>query len=400
MDTVAPEISQLFSEFHNFTIANIISDDDIYSKSMQPTSVFRWSGQFPGGLAGVLLDRHSQKGDVILDPFAGSGTVLFEAAARSLECVGIDINPAAAALSETVLFCNLNHRVRDAYLNKLYSIVKKLIDSFDKQTKAGGKFTTNDYSLIKHKINSTKDPHLRNLLINVLMRLSISAEKYTSTGLMKSFEIHSKIIKGLPYSSKRCKVFNSDARELQLESGSVDLIITSPPYPGVFDYYKNYKKIMYLAGWPISETSKNEIGHGKGTGNKFLDIINYANDMNKALVEMRRVLKDDGRLILILNHESEIKNIRFQSSGLLYAIATADPGLQMVMRQERHFKSRSGADIQEDILHFIPSDHRFKTHNCYPAEAAAYFLEKAMPSSDIQSRKLLKDALNASIQLL
>ncbi len=394
MDTATSVISQLLVEFQDFEIDRSISNEDIFPKGTESKSMFRWSGQFPSRLAEILLDRYSKKDNIILDPFVGSGTVLFEATKHLLECVGTDINPAAVTLSETAKFCNMNSELRKEYIEKLYIIIKKLIDSFDKQTKNGGKFTINDYLFIKNKINSIKDQNLRNLLLNVLMRLSISEEKYTANGLIKSFHIHSKIIEELPYSGKSCRVFNSDARELPLKSKSIDLIITSPPYPGIFDYYKNYKKIMHLAGWSITETSKKEIGHGKGTGNRFLELINYANDMSKALLEMRRVLKEKGRLILVVNHESKIKNFKFQNSGLLYIIATATSGFQMVMKQERNFKNRHGDEFQEDILHLIPSRSIFKKSGRYPSEAVAYLLEKIINPSDIQSRKLLEDALN------
>ncbi len=394
MDANESIISQLLVEFQDFKSDRSISNEDLFSKLGDTKSIFRWSGQFPGRLAGIFLDKYSKSGDTILDPFAGSGTVLFEAAKRSLECVGIDINYAAIILSETAIFCNMNLELRKEYLKKLYIIIKKIIDAFDKQTKNGNKFTTNDYSRIKNRLDAIKDPNMRNLLLNVLMRMSISEEKYTTTGLIKSFQIHSKIIEELPYSSKSCRIFNSDARAIPLKNKSINLIITSPPYPGVFDYYKNYKKIMYLVGRSISETSKKEIGHSRGTGNKFLELINYAKDMNKALLEMIRVLKEDGRLILIVNHESEIKNVKFLNSGLLYTLAAAS-GLQMILKQERYLKNRHGDELQEDILHFIPSRSKFKTSDNYSTDAVVYFLENAIPSSDIQSRKLLKEALSS-----
>ena len=394
MDANESMISQLLVEFQDFKSDRSISNEDLFSKLGDTKSIFRWSGQFPSGLAGIFLDKYSKNGDIILDPFVGSGTVLFEAAKRSLDCIGVDINPAAIILSETARFCNIDSEQRKAYLEKLYIIIKKITDSFDKQTKKGGKFTINDYSCIKNRLDSIKDQNLLNLLLNVLMRMSISEEKYTITGLIKSFQIHSKIIEELPYNSKSYRVFNSDTRELPLKNKSINLIITSPPYPGVFDYYKNYKKIMYLIGRSISETSKKEIGHGRGTGNRVLELINYAKDMNKALIELRRVLKEEGRLILIVNHESKIKNVKFSNSELLYIIAAAS-GLQMILKQERYFKNRRGNELQEDILHFIPSKNKFKTSNLYFIDAVAYFLEKEISISDIQSRKLLKEALNA-----
>ena len=47
-----------------------------------------------------LLRRHSSKGDVVLDPFCGSGGVLVEARLASLHSIGLDINPLACLLSE------------------------------------------------------------------------------------------------------------------------------------------------------------------------------------------------------------------------------------------------------------------------------------------------------------
>ena len=46
------------------------------------TSLFPWRGQFSPELVELFLRKYSQDTSVILDPFVGSGTTLFEAARR------------------------------------------------------------------------------------------------------------------------------------------------------------------------------------------------------------------------------------------------------------------------------------------------------------------------------
>jgi hypothetical protein len=57
------------------------------------SNLFAWRGQFSPQLVECLLDAYCLPGSVVLDPFAGSGTVLFEAALRSLPAYGFEINP-------------------------------------------------------------------------------------------------------------------------------------------------------------------------------------------------------------------------------------------------------------------------------------------------------------------
>src|SRR5690348_6382885 len=53
------------------------------------TSLFPWRGQFSPELVALFLDRYASDMSVILDPFVGMGTTLFEASARDLRCYGV-----------------------------------------------------------------------------------------------------------------------------------------------------------------------------------------------------------------------------------------------------------------------------------------------------------------------
>jgi adenine-specific DNA methylase len=47
-----------------------------------------------------FLEKYTKKGEVVLDPFCGSGTTLLEARLLERNAVGIDINPLARLISD------------------------------------------------------------------------------------------------------------------------------------------------------------------------------------------------------------------------------------------------------------------------------------------------------------
>ncbi len=59
-------------------------------------NVFRYPAKFHPPVAHSLISKFSNEGDVILDPFVGSGTALVEAALLGRSAVGSDIDPLAA----------------------------------------------------------------------------------------------------------------------------------------------------------------------------------------------------------------------------------------------------------------------------------------------------------------
>ncbi len=56
-------------------------------------------GKIKSSIAGELIERYSRKGDLIVDPFAGAGTIPLEAVIRGRRIFGADISPYARILS-------------------------------------------------------------------------------------------------------------------------------------------------------------------------------------------------------------------------------------------------------------------------------------------------------------
>ena len=94
---------------------------DIVEKTR--SNLFTWRGQFSPQLIEVILNEYCLPDSVILDPFAGSGTVLLEAGILQLEAYGFDINPAAWILSTIYEFIN-NSRKKQS-INLLREVIDR-----------------------------------------------------------------------------------------------------------------------------------------------------------------------------------------------------------------------------------------------------------------------------------
>ena len=63
--------------------------------------LFRFPAKFHAPAVRCLINQFSKPGDVILDPFCGSGTLLVEALVAGRSGIGADIDPVAVFVSRT-----------------------------------------------------------------------------------------------------------------------------------------------------------------------------------------------------------------------------------------------------------------------------------------------------------
>ena len=77
---------------------------DVTDKSR--SNLFNWRTQFTPQFGDYIPDNFAKTGYAVIDPFAGSGTVLQECSAKDLSCHGFEINPAAYAMSKFFSFVN------------------------------------------------------------------------------------------------------------------------------------------------------------------------------------------------------------------------------------------------------------------------------------------------------
>jgi DNA modification methylase len=366
------------------------------------TNLFTWRGQFSPDLIKLFLDNYSKLGDVVLDPFVGCGTTLFESANKSLSCIGVDVNPAAIEISRTVLFSKIEKKERMAYLTEAKKIIDKYLpEKYDWSNYViGDSFENNvNYSEIYRMMieNSLINPYIYNIIINTIMRYFISNNGKKS--FYQSFNTHKDIILDkIPYNrDKVYDVFQTDARNIPIKNESINLIITSPPYINVFNYHENYREIMELIGWDILKVAKSEIGSNRqNRGNRYLTVIQYSADMMQSLMEMKRVIKKDGRIIIIVGRESKVKGTSFPNYKIISILAQICAGLTLIKRQERQFTGRFGEKIIEDILHFKPNENELNFSLDVPRTVGKYFLEKALSYANEDEKTLILSAIKKS----
>ena len=81
-------------------------------------------------MARFLIDRVSDPGDTVLDPFCGTGTVVREAIELRRNAIGLDVNPLAVLVSRA----KVGHYSRDLLEQQL----SQLLDSFKADTATFG----------------------------------------------------------------------------------------------------------------------------------------------------------------------------------------------------------------------------------------------------------------------
>lgn len=327
------------------------------------TNQLPWNGQFSPQLVEELLNAYAPPDGVLLDPFAGSGTSLVEAARQGLSASGIDINPAAVMLARVYEMANLDFESRDEVLDELRQrldeSIGRLRDAYGPLFESQAQRTSNGEELkaalveMWHQIpfGSVKD------LAAALVILSDFHKKQLVAGsVYKALLRLEQVVRDLPETDQPITMHHGDARDLPAGDDSVDLVLTSPPYINVHNYHQQFRSSAEALECDVLSVARSEIGSNRqNRGNRFLTVIQYSLDMTLALREMERVAKPDGRVILVVGRESKVRGTRFFNGELAAELASECAGFGVERLQERVFRNRFGNSIHEDIIHLLPT---------------------------------------------
>ena len=108
--------------------------------------------------------------------------------------------------------------------------------------------------------------------------------------------------------------------------------------------------------------------------------------MLDALIEMRRVTHQNGRLVIVVGRESTVRGVRFQNGRIIAALAMGGANLNLCLRQERKFKNKFGELIYEDILHFVPDKLSLSSPENFARLLAEIVLSEAL-KQDLDSQQ-------------
>jgi len=357
------------------------------------TSIFPWRGQFSPQLVQTLLENYANKNSIVLDPFLGSGTTLFEASRKNISAYGAEINPSAIEMAKTIYFVNLDRLERQKLIKKVDQILDQNLLFFEYELFSCYTEKKCELQIIQDIITQENNLLIKNLLINATIRYFNYRQPKKINDFRKAILEQIEIIKNLPYSSQEYKVFHTDAKSIPLSNNIVDLVITSPPYINVFNYHQNNRSAMEFMGWNLLDIAKSEIGaNRKHRQNRFLTVIQYSLDMLDVLKEIHRLLCPHGRCIMVVGRTSTVRNTKINNSRLVATLALGGANFKLDKIQERKFKNKFGEIIYEDILHLIPEKSKLLSGDNIAYLTAQSTLEEI---SNYSQPEVLDDILKA-----
>ena len=312
------------------------------------SNLFAWNGQFSPQFIETLLNSYAHDEDIVLDPFAGSGTTLYEAGRKGLSAYGAELNPSAYYMAKTYELINRTRPERQALIHAIDQILTTISNA------------EKILPTIIAAIQNNRNTDLANLLSTLIILMDLFNNELSVSQLQKKWDGLKGIVLEVPFSSAPIKINMGDSRYLNYEDDMATLLITSPPYINVFNYHQKYRRSVEALGYDVLAIAKNELGSNrKNRGNRLLTVIQYCIDMALSFDEATRTCRDGARMIYVVGRESNVLGYSFCNSKLIFEIATQIFELPFLLRQERVFKNRFGQLIYEDILHFENSKTGF-----------------------------------------
>lgn len=274
--------------------------------------LFRYPAKFHPPVARALIERYSSKGDLVFDPFVGSGTLLVECAVMGRRGHGTDIDPLAIAVtkskvhrhdltalarsSDKVLAELLKHeRAQDVYDRYIFEDldlsqyeaesgeVTTWIPAIPRLDHWFRRYVVIDLAKIRRTIEQVSAPETHRQFLRVvfasIIRNASNADPVPVSGLevtahmrrrdeagrrVNAFDLFRRAMpKALAASQEFSKAsietdqraHVADATTVQLRR-TPDVVITSPPYHGAVDYYRRHQLEMFWLGLVDSQADR------------------------------------------------------------------------------------------------------------------------------------------------
>ncbi|MHA6697251.1 DNA methyltransferase [Chryseobacterium sp. A321] len=330
----------------------------------------RYPAKFLPNIVKKIIEEHTKVGDTVADVFAGCGTTLVEAKVHGRKSVGVDINPVAQLITSVK-----TNPIDPVQLNQTYN---KILEKFDD-------FISEDYINVaiheridywffpenKGKIaflygvilNLQEEQRIKDFFLvalsNILKNCSkwlqsstkpqidpdkiptdpfIAFKRQVKSMLRKNAEFYNELA-NLNFLDTECNIYLEDARATGIDSGSVNAVITSPPYVTSYEYAdlhqltgywfeyvenllefrKQFIGTFYSYGEVVENVSNLANETVKKISEKHLrtakEMSNYFSDMAAVSNEMFRILKVGGKAFIVIGNTT-YKNLKINSAEI------------------------------------------------------------------------------------
>jgi len=345
-----------------------------------------------------------EAGCTVLDPMAGSGTVVREAIERGHRALGFDLDPLAVLMAgvwTTPVNDGVIEEVASAVLQRarrakgvalpwmdgdaetssfvdywfapgqkaaLRKLAWALSDRAQRKSAARDK-VLDVLRLSLSRIIVTKDVGAslgRDVSHSRPHRVAEDSEYDVFEGFARSVKFVRKLLREEPPPSG-ARVRFGDARRLRVPPESVDLVLTSPPYLNAIDYLRGHRLSLVWLGHTLpklrsirAEAIGTERGHEKPTLPPHVETVRnamtsvrrlasrqarmverYAVDLLKLMAEIRRTLRSGGRAVLVVGN-----------SCLRGAFIRNSAGVAMA-------GSHAGLRLEREVVRTLPESKRY-----------------------------------------
>lgn len=248
------------------------------------------------------------KGAILLDPFCGTGTILYEAQIRGINAIGVDNNPLACIIArgKTEL---LKPQDTIAHVEKSIERANSLTSSPEMPDNPARYFHPKTQEQIMRLIDVSDD--FSSFELSALYgSICVAARACngwiwtsTSTGrinsplqsvdfystFLRKVKKHIGFVKGTPAVS----IHNHDTRHIReiIPEQSIDIVYSSPPYFDALDYTGYYSKLVF----EILKIDRAEVRAGL-----IQRYSTYKEDMTNALKAIDGALKDNALVIFVV----------------------------------------------------------------------------------------------------
>ncbi|HET9960280.1 MAG TPA: DNA methyltransferase [Polyangiaceae bacterium] len=281
----------------------------------------------------ALIATLSSPRATVLDPFAGSGTVVVSARELGRRAIGSDLNPLSVALCR-VKTTGCPPGFAEALLAAAERVVEHAKERQAKKLGPTHPYGPEDRQLyetyvllaldgLRDGIERAAPEETRRTLFLVLssMLTKLSRKRGDSSDgdqpkrLARSFAFRLFLLRTrelveqlrtftelMPPGTPPARVEQCDARQLGfLKSGSVDLVVSSPPYPGVYDYFAHHSARLRWLRMPGEDFRRGELGARRAfERDSQRGLQGFERDFTHCLSELARVITREGRVALLI----------------------------------------------------------------------------------------------------
>src|SRR5947209_12435470 len=279
--------------------------------------LFRYPAKFHPPIVRSLIERLTEPGATLFDPFIGSGTAGIEAMVAGRNAVGLDVDPVAVAVARVKthryqmrsLRCNAealletltkHERAATEYKKRMFvdlspaslagelRSVKKYVPAIPSIEHWFRRYVIVDLAKIRGAIEILEMPESHRdflrIIFSSIIRNASNADPVPVSGLEVTSHMRRKDEEGRlvnPFALFRKALANGldaveqfadatdrhcsarirlgDATSVRLKQVNFDAVINSAPYHGAVDYYRRHKLEMYWLAHTHSENDRHDL---------------------------------------------------------------------------------------------------------------------------------------------